>query len=95
MLISVQYNTDDRPLPNKFLSIQAMPVTSYRPTFQSSGPPGRVGSHGRTESVGAGGTLHTPIEQSGPVSAGPASGAFGSFGIGIGGGAAWRSVKRP
>ncbi|KAJ7477282.1 translation initiation factor eIF 4e-like domain-containing protein [Mycena galericulata] len=92
--LEFQYNTDDRPLPNKFLSIQAMPVTSYRPTFQQ-GPPGRVGSHGRTESVGANGSPFTPIEQSVPASAGPASGAFGSFGIGIGGAAAWRGAKRP
>ncbi|KAJ7638318.1 translation initiation factor eIF 4e-like domain-containing protein [Roridomyces roridus] len=96
--LEFQYNTDDRPLPNRFISIQpAMPLSSYRPTFQpNNGPPGRVGSHGRTESVGASGTLNTPIEQNAPASAGPASGAFGSFGIGIGGnGAAWRSIKRP
>lgn len=90
-----QYNSDDRPLPNKFLSIQSMPVTSYRPTFQPPGPAGRLGGHGRTESVGAGASPYTPIEQSVPASAGPASGAFGSFGIGIGGAAAWRGSKRP
>ncbi|KAJ7723458.1 translation initiation factor eIF 4e-like domain-containing protein [Mycena maculata] len=93
--LEFQYNTDDRPLPNKFLSIQAMPVTSYRPTFQpQAGPPSRIGSHGRTESVGTGASPYTPIEPSVPNSAGPASGAFGSFGIGIGG-AAWRGSKRP
>ncbi|KAJ7664694.1 translation initiation factor eIF 4e-like domain-containing protein [Mycena rosella] len=94
--LEFQYNTDDRPLPNKFLSIQALPMTSYRPTFQPPGTPaGRLAGHGRTESVGAGASgPYTPIEQSVPASAGPA-GAFGSFGIGIGGGAAWRGAKRP
>ncbi|KAJ6543967.1 translation initiation factor eIF 4e-like domain-containing protein [Mycena capillaripes] len=95
--LEFQYNTDDRPLPNKFLSIQAMPVTSYRPTFQPggpNGPVGRLGGHGRTESVGAGASPYTPIEQAAPASAGP-GGAFGSFGIGIGGTAAWRGSKRP
>ncbi|KAJ6530360.1 translation initiation factor eIF 4e-like domain-containing protein [Mycena vulgaris] len=92
--LEFQYNTDDRPLPNKFLSIQAMPVTSYRPTFQQPGAaPGRLGGHGRTESVGAGASPYTPIEQTVPSSAGP-GGAFGSFGIGIGGAAAWRGAKR-
>ncbi|KAJ7283239.1 translation initiation factor eIF 4e-like domain-containing protein [Mycena rebaudengoi] len=96
--LEFQYNSDDRPLANKFLSIQAMPITSYRPTFPQGGlaPGGRMGSHGRTESIGAGSTPYTPIEgQNGPASAGPASGAFGSFGIGIGGAAAWRGAKRP
>lgn len=31
--LEFQYNNDDRPMPNKFLSIQALPQTSYRPTF--------------------------------------------------------------
>ncbi|KAJ6463268.1 translation initiation factor eIF 4e-like domain-containing protein [Mycena vitilis] len=92
--LEFQYNTDDRPLANKFLSIQAMPVTSYRPTFQPNGAPGRMGGHGRTESVGAGASPYTPVEASVPASAGP-GGAFGSFGIGIGGAAAWRGAKRP
>ncbi|KAJ7896078.1 translation initiation factor eIF 4e-like domain-containing protein [Mycena olivaceomarginata] len=90
--LEFQYNTDDRPQPNKFLSIQAMPVTSYRPTFQQ-GQSGRLAGHGRTESMGAGASPYTPIEQSVPSSAGP-NGAFGSFGIGIGGSAAWRGSKR-
>ncbi|KAJ7108619.1 translation initiation factor eIF 4e-like domain-containing protein, partial [Mycena epipterygia] len=29
-----QYNTDDRPLPNKFFSIRSMPVMSYHLTYQ-------------------------------------------------------------
>ncbi|KAJ7711264.1 translation initiation factor eIF 4e-like domain-containing protein [Mycena metata] len=102
--LEFQYNTDDRPTPNKFLSIQAMPVTSYRPTFTpntstfgpNAGPPGRMGAAGhiRTESFGANSGPYTPVEQSVPASAGP-GGAFGSFGIGIGGSAAWRGGKRP
>ncbi|KAF7301197.1 hypothetical protein MIND_00684400 [Mycena indigotica] len=89
--LEFQFNTDDRPLPNKFLSIQSMPMTSYRPTFQPG--TGRMGGHGRTESVGANGSPYTPIEPSVPASAGP-GGAFGSFGIGIGGNAAWRAKAR-
>ncbi|KIL64875.1 hypothetical protein M378DRAFT_162733 [Amanita muscaria Koide BX008] len=33
-----QYNTEDRPLPNKFLSIHAMPTSSYRSNFQQNNP---------------------------------------------------------
>jgi translation initiation factor 4E len=93
--LEFQYNTDDRPLPNKFLSIQAMPVTSYRPTFQPQAGQGagRLGGHGRTESMGAGASPYTPVDPPAPSSAGP-GGAFGSFGIGIGGNAAWRGSKR-
>ncbi|KAJ7229188.1 translation initiation factor eIF 4e-like domain-containing protein [Mycena pura] len=94
--LEFQFNSDDRPMPNKFLSIQSMPVTSYRPTFQQTGG-ARVGGHGRTESAGAGAgaSPYTPIEPTVPNSAGPASGAFGSFGIGIGGTATWRNKPRP
>ncbi|KAJ7781892.1 translation initiation factor eIF 4e-like domain-containing protein, partial [Mycena maculata] len=39
--IEFLYSTDDCPLPNKFLSLRAMPTTSYRPTFQPQArPPG-------------------------------------------------------
>ncbi|KAF8341864.1 translation initiation factor eIF4e [Amanita rubescens] len=34
--LEFQYNTEDRPLPNKFLSIHALPNSSYRSTFQPS-----------------------------------------------------------
>ncbi|KAK0204353.1 translation initiation factor eIF4e [Desarmillaria ectypa] len=60
--LEFQYNTDDRPQPNKFLSIQAMPQTGYRKSDAQS-----------------------------PV---PSPGAFGGFGVGIGGGSAWRASKR-
>lgn len=32
--LEFQYNTEDRPQPNKFLSIQSIPTTSFRSTFQ-------------------------------------------------------------
>ncbi|KAG6840053.1 hypothetical protein C0991_009317 [Blastosporella zonata] len=82
--LEFQYNTDDRPLPNKFLSIQSMPTSSLRSNFQGgSGPPsagvghGRTGSHGGPES-----SVVSPTD--GPVSA-RVGGAFGSFGVGLGG----------
>jgi len=34
--LEFQYNTEDRPLPNKFLAIHALPNSSYRATFQPS-----------------------------------------------------------
>ncbi|PPQ75748.1 hypothetical protein CVT26_001669 [Gymnopilus dilepis] len=39
--LEFQYNSDDRPPPNKFISIQAAPVSSFRSSFQglpNSGP---------------------------------------------------------
>ncbi|KAF9788331.1 translation initiation factor eIF4e [Thelephora terrestris] len=33
-----QYNSDDRPPPNKFLAIQAVPTSTYRTTFPHSKP---------------------------------------------------------
>ncbi|KAG6831431.1 hypothetical protein H0H92_010644 [Tricholoma furcatifolium] len=47
--LEFQYNTEDRPLPNKFLSIQAVPNSSFRPNFQS----------------GPGSTVVSPTEGSG------------------------------
>ncbi|KAI6003064.1 translation initiation factor eIF4e [Pisolithus albus] len=40
--LEFQYNTDDRPPPNKFISIQALPSTAFRSTFTagSRGPTG-------------------------------------------------------
>jgi len=54
--LEFQYNTDDRPLPNKFLSIQSLPNSSFRSTFQSGGagpPSAGVGAPG----AGGGGTF--------------------------------------
>jgi len=78
--LEFQYNTDDRPLPNKFLSIQAVPTTSFRSTFQGTAgpPPGtHPGTHAPTRSIGSLGPT-TPLDQ--PNSAG-AGGAFGNFGM--------------
>jgi len=95
--LEFQYNTDDRPLPNKFLSIQSVPTTSsFRSSFQGPVPPGAAG-HARGGSVSSPLSL-TPVDgPNGPASAGPnagaGAGAFGSFGVGIGGGA-WRGSRR-
>lgn len=37
--LEFQYNNDDRPVPNKFLSIQALPQTSYRTSFHAKSSP--------------------------------------------------------
>lgn len=53
--LEFQYNTDDRPQPNKFLSIQAMPQTGYRKSESQQSPvpsPGVFGGFG----VGIGGS---------------------------------------
>ncbi|TFK39314.1 translation initiation factor eIF 4e-like domain-containing protein [Crucibulum laeve] len=79
--LEFQYNSDDRPPPNKFISIQSMPTTSYRSSFQTgSSTPG----HGPTRSFGGG----PGFGGDSPASAGPVigGGAFGSFGVGIGAG---------
>ncbi|EIW74391.1 translation initiation factor eIF4e [Coniophora puteana RWD-64-598 SS2] len=100
--LEFQYNTDDRPLPNKFLAIQAMPNSTFRPTFshrQSTGP-------GTPTTPGVPLGL-PPVQDMGstPMGAGPGAGvsmapgagvpapggAFGSFGVGNIGG--WRGRK--
>ncbi|KAJ2917906.1 hypothetical protein MD484_g2513, partial [Candolleomyces efflorescens] len=47
-----QYNTDDRPLPNKFLAISALPNTSYRSSFQ--GVPGGASTPTSATPIGGG-----------------------------------------
>ncbi|KAI0253434.1 eukaryotic translation initiation factor 4E class II [Lactifluus subvellereus] len=37
--LEFQYNTEDRPLPNKFLSIQAVPQSGYRSSFHKASSP--------------------------------------------------------
>ncbi|KIY53482.1 translation initiation factor eIF4e, partial [Fistulina hepatica ATCC 64428] len=75
--LEFQFNTDDRPLPNKFLSIQALPGTGFRTSFH-----GAPNTPARTNP--AQGFIS-------PVSADAPAGAFGGFGVGTGiGGAAWR-----
>ncbi|EEB88539.1 hypothetical protein MPER_13569, partial [Moniliophthora perniciosa FA553] len=90
------YNTDDRPLPNKFLSIQAMPPTS---TFRSStfgvgspvtpvasgfapGVGGGSGGHGHqhTRSVGSANDQQAPAQVN---DKGPMSAAPGAGGGGF------------
>ena len=64
-----QYNTEDRPPPNKFLSIQAIPQSSFRPTFHNNKTGSPVSGPG--EGPGPGPS---------PASAGP-GGAFAGFGV--------------
>ncbi|KAJ7595899.1 translation initiation factor eIF 4e-like domain-containing protein [Mycena floridula] len=82
--LEFQFNTDDRPLPNKFLSIQAMPMTGRGPqTPASSTAPGGFG-------FGAGGAFGQAQSHTRSVSnASPLSEQGGGFG----GGAAWRGRK--
>ncbi|KAI4525059.1 translation initiation factor eIF 4e-like domain-containing protein [Schizophyllum commune] len=85
--LEFQFNTEDRPQPNKFLSIQAMPQSGFRNSFH--GPPG------------SGAPFHQPPRQDtaspvgGPQSAvsNPNASAFGGFGVGMGG-PGWRVPKR-
>ncbi|KAF8268558.1 translation initiation factor eIF 4e-like domain-containing protein [Lactarius quietus] len=82
--LEFQYNTEDRPLPNKFLSIQAVPQSSFRPTFHS-----KTGSPVTGPGEG-------PTPAPAPASAGP-GGAFAGFGVtgGVIGAApgGWRSKR--
>ncbi|KAJ3504298.1 hypothetical protein NLJ89_g8003 [Agrocybe chaxingu] len=61
--LEFQYNSDDRPPPNKFLSIQSMPNSSFRSSFQAptstgapqvSGPGGAFGGFGTGVGIGGG-----------------------------------------
>ncbi|KJA26730.1 hypothetical protein HYPSUDRAFT_84159 [Hypholoma sublateritium FD-334 SS-4] len=58
--LEFQYNSDDRPPPNKFLSIQSAPASSFRSSFQgaptsatATGPSGAFGSFGTGMGIGA------------------------------------------
>lgn len=80
--LEFQYNTDDRPLPNKFLSIQSAPASSFRSSFG-------VAAHGHK---GSSGGITSPTSDIGtPASA--AAAAFGNFGMPIGGTSAWRGRR--
>ncbi|KAI0302804.1 translation initiation factor eIF 4e-like domain-containing protein [Multifurca ochricompacta] len=68
--LEFQYNTEDRPLPNKFLSIQSVPQSSFRPTFNVKGGSPVTGP----------GELPVPAPAPAPIGVGP-GGAFGSFGV--------------
>ncbi|KZT66664.1 translation initiation factor eIF4e [Daedalea quercina L-15889] len=80
--LEFQYNNDDRPTPNKFLAIQALPQTSFRSSF-----------HGSKNSPMSG-----PGEGPGLPAAGAPGpgGAFAGFGIGGSGalGSGWRGKSR-
>ena len=78
--VCTQYNNDDRPVPNKFLSIQAIPQSSYRTSFHGKPP-------------GFNSPVSGPGE--GPQIGGGPGGAFAGFGVGGGGvlGSGWRGKR--
>jgi translation initiation factor 4E len=90
--LEFQFNSDDRPPPNKYLSIQSAPTSSFRSSFQ--GPPSAAGAVGPL-SAGAG---HVPARSfgGGDISGLPAAGpgaTFGGFGTGMGiGGQVWKAA---
>ncbi|KAK7038846.1 hypothetical protein VNI00_010476 [Paramarasmius palmivorus] len=103
--LEFQYNTDDRPLPNKFLSIQAMPSTSsFRAsTFGSpvtpvgsgfaTGTPGHgAPGHGHTRSVGGANDIQAQAQAQAPPQAQQGPMSAGGVGFNAGGGAfgSWR-----
>jgi len=68
--LEFQYNSDDRPLPNKFLSIQAVPTSTYRTTF----------THSKTHSSGG---VESPVSAGpGGAFAHFSGGAMGGAGAG-------------
>lgn len=76
--LEFQYNTEDRPLPNKFLSIQSIPTTSsFRSSFQ---PLSSTLDRDRDRDRDA--------PQSASASSG-GTGSFGNFSVGLGG--TWKS----
>jgi translation initiation factor 4E len=82
MKVPHQYNTDDRPLPNKFLFIQSAPASSFRSSFG-------VAAHGHK---GSSGGITSPTSDVG-TPASVAASTFGSFGMPIGGTSAWRGKR--
>ncbi|EJF63604.1 translation initiation factor eIF4e, partial [Dichomitus squalens LYAD-421 SS1] len=78
--LEFQYNNDDRPVPNKFLTIQAVPQSSYRTSFHGKPP-------------GFNSPVSGPGE--GPQIGGGPGGAFAGFGVGGGGvlGSGWRGKR--
>ncbi|KAF9446999.1 translation initiation factor eIF4e [Macrolepiota fuliginosa MF-IS2] len=81
--LEFQYNTEDRPQPNRFLSIQSMPNTGFRSSFQSQGPT----SAGLSSRMSGFPSSDQP---------GSASAAFSSFGVGaLGGTNSWKSANPP
>ena len=75
----LQHNSDDRPPPNKFLSIQTIPTSSFRPGF--SGQASTASPSGLPSRSAAGDTSVGASTDTG----------FGGFGTGMGiGGQAWK-----
>ncbi|EPT05729.1 hypothetical protein FOMPIDRAFT_48838 [Fomitopsis schrenkii] len=81
--LEFQYNNDDRPTPNKFLTIQALPQTSYRSSF-----------HGSKNSPMAGPGEGPGLPAVGAAGPGGAFAGFGIGGAGALGGAGWRGKQR-
>ncbi|THH26383.1 hypothetical protein EUX98_g7805 [Antrodiella citrinella] len=80
--LEFQYNNDDRPTPNKFLSIQALPQTSYRASFAK---PGSVTSPtGPTTPSSATGDVTSQHAPPIAVTSSAPGGAFAGFGVGGG-----------
>ncbi|KZT18922.1 translation initiation factor eIF4e [Neolentinus lepideus HHB14362 ss-1] len=79
--LEFQYNTDDRPPLNKFLSIQSLPQSSFRSSF-----------HGGTKFNSP---VTGPGEVASPVGGAPVpGGAFAGFGVGgFGGASQWRGKR--
>ncbi|KAH7105055.1 translation initiation factor eIF4e [Auriculariales sp. MPI-PUGE-AT-0066] len=102
--LEFQYNTDDRPPPNKFLTIQP----PYQPTFRPGyGPgPGSSGApfspdspnygpaHSFSGPNGPPGGPNGPNGPSPPNSGGPQQNNFGAFGPGGGAFGGWRGGAR-
>ncbi|KAI0027410.1 translation initiation factor eIF 4e-like domain-containing protein [Vararia minispora EC-137] len=90
--LEFQYNTEDRPLPNKFLSIQAVPVSGFRPSFHTkagstSAAPSPVAATDSSATAG-----NAPVAPAAPSGGGGAFAGFGVGGLG-GGGGAWRARR--
>ncbi|KAH8101976.1 translation initiation factor eIF 4e-like domain-containing protein [Cristinia sonorae] len=85
--LEFQYNNDDRPTPNKFLSIQALPQTSYRSSFV------------KPNSVLSPTGPNAAVPDAPPVAATSSApgGAFAGFGVGGGlgrtSGEGWRGKR--
>jgi len=78
--LEFQFNSDDRPPHNKFLSISSLPLTSFRTTFrQGAGGPGDGPPHGSAPPERASGAFN---------------GAFGAGGGGGVLGGVWRPGKK-
>lgn len=87
--LEFQFNTEDRPQPNKFLSIQAVPPSGFRNSFHA--PPGGVPFHPPRQG-GSPDNSAVPVAPS-PVGGNANVSAFGQFGVGTNG-PGWRVPKR-